>query len=232
MDDLKKIRIDYYHYRIRKGHADILLQQMEDKDVYTIPYHYVSRDERLNLYDLRKDVLEDDGDLVILDCKLGDSHLRRDDKRWFPLNELSDIRLSPGRENHIIQHGLSIFLDMCPSQETAIHSHIERVLDDILTNNAKRKYVERLKSVLAGEDIVMLDAWVSPPDPELLKTEIETMAHFKLWKPERESSYRHMYYSYEPIHWESFGSSIHYHNCITKHDDLSWSLDEKDEDAK
>jgi len=217
---VKKIRIDYYHYRIRKGHADILLQKLDDKDFYTIPYHYVSRDERLNLYDLRKDVMEDDGDLVFLDCRLGDSHLKRDDKKWFPLNELSDIPLIQGRENHIIQYGLSVFLDICPSQETSIHSQVERILDDILTKDAKRKYVERLISVLAGEDIVMLDAWVSPPDPDLLKAEIETMAHFQLWKPEKDSSYRLMCYSYEPIHWETFGSSIHYYNCITKPDDL------------
>ena len=42
---MKKIRIDYYHYRLKKGRASILLQQMEGSDQYCIPHHYVKADE-------------------------------------------------------------------------------------------------------------------------------------------------------------------------------------------
>ncbi len=35
---MKRIRIDFYSYRLKKGRADILLQKMEGTDEYGIPY--------------------------------------------------------------------------------------------------------------------------------------------------------------------------------------------------
>lgn len=44
---MKKIGIDYYNYRLKKGRAEILLEKEDGPDKYFIPFHYVKADEYL-----------------------------------------------------------------------------------------------------------------------------------------------------------------------------------------
>ena len=59
---MKKIRIDYYNYRLKKGRAQLLLQKVEGTQNYRIPCHYVWSGEHLDQR-VSGHRMEDDGDL-------------------------------------------------------------------------------------------------------------------------------------------------------------------------
>jgi len=208
---LKKIRIDYFHYRIKKDKVDVLLGHDESTGEYSIPFRYVMENEKIGDLGLTRGNVEDDGDVVILDCKLNDSHLNKNGKQWFPLFEIVNLPFSRVKSWRSIQHGLAIFLDLCPKDETSLFQRIESVLERLLTENAKKKYVEELQYVLDGgsPSVIYMDAYMTQPDPQLLKKEIETLSHFRLRKLHDKSIYRMMDYSYDSIDWEAFGAEIH-----------------------
>lgn len=220
---MKKIRIDYYHYRIKKGRVDILLQR-SDSGRYCIPYHYVMEEEKVCSFSSLLRKIEDDGDMVLLDKKLNNSHLRKEDKDWVPLTDITGISFSLGVPSEIIRHSLSIFLDLCPSEEAQIHRKIESILENELINAAKAEYVEELRNMLNGTpSVIWTDAYVSPPNPDLLKEEIETLEHFHLCRHQRDGSYQSLRYHFESIDWRLFGSKIEFLNEF-KIDDLSMAF--------
>ena len=204
MEEFKKIRIDYYHYRIRKGRVDILLGKAEDPEKYVIPYHYVTKDESVHL----SEFVEDDGDFVILDAKLNESHLSRAGRCWVPLSGIWEIPFLRDNKADAVRHCLAVFLDICPQEETVLHSTIENMLEELLINEAKEAYRSELTKMLDRKitTVITLDAYTSSPNRDLLEEEIRTLKHFVLVKPEYYVGYLHLQYHYQPVDWEALGS--------------------------
>lgn len=204
MKEFKKIRIDYYHYRIRKGRVDILLEKAEDPEKYKIPYHYVTKDELVHL----SEFVEDDGDFVILDAKLNESHLSRAGRCWVPLSGIQEIPFLYDNKADVVRHCLSVFLDLCPPEETFLHSTIETMLDELLINEAKEEYRSELAKMLDRKitTVITIDAYTSSPNRDLLEEEIKTLKNFVLVKPKSHVGYRHLKYHYKPVDWKALGS--------------------------
>lgn len=214
---MKNIRIDYYRYRLRKGRADILLQRTDTSGEFCIPYRYVGANEKI-AWAIKHHSVEDDsnGDLVINDSTLNDCHLKKDSKEWIPLNSILGIKLQRNESFHVYHNILRFFLQLCPIEgELGLRHKAFEMLETVKVNIAKKDYVDELKKALERKCWVIPDASMAPPDPELIKKEIETMEHFRLYKPKDiEMSQRDGMlsnddeYSYEPIDWEEFGAEI------------------------
>ena len=214
---MKNIRIDYYRYRLRKGRADILLQKTEGNDSYCIPFRYVGENEHI-AWRIKWHRLEDDtnGDLVVLDTSLNDNHLKKKDKEWIPLDKVMGL-IFPRNDFYTVYHHIfALFLSLCPTEgEQGIIRKGSGMLESVKVDAAKKRYVDELQRALERKKWVIPDATMTPPDPELVKKEIETLEHFRLYKPNdipmnnrdgkllEEDSY-----SYEPIEWEDFGAEI------------------------
>ena len=214
---MKNIRIDYYRYRLRKGRADILLQRTDTSGEFCIPYRYVGANEKI-AWAIKHHSVEDDsnGDLVINDSTLNYCHLKQDSKEWIPLNSILGIKLQRNESFHVYHNILRFFLQLCTIEgELGLRHKAFEMLDTVKVNIAKKDYVDELKKALERKRRVIPDASMAPPDPELIKKEIETLEHFRLYKPKDiEMSQRDGMlsnddeYSYEPIDWEEFGAEI------------------------
>ena len=214
---MKNIRIDYYRFRIRKGRADIFLQKTDTCGEFCIPYRYVEANEKI-AWAIKHHSVEDDsyGDLVINDSTLNDCHLKQDSKEWIPLNSILGIKLQRNESFHVYHNILRFFLQLCPIEgELGLRHKAFEMLETVKVNIAKKDYVDELKKALERKRWVIPDASMAPPDPELIKKEIETLEHFRLYKPKDiEMSQRDGMlsnddeYSYEPIDWEEFGAEI------------------------
>lgn len=214
---MKNIRIDYYRYRLRKGRADILLQRTDTSGEFCIPYRYVGANEKI-AWAIKHHSVEDDsnGDLVINDSTLNDCHLKKDSKEWIPLNSILGIKLQRNESFHVYHNILRFFLQLCTIEgELGLGHKAFEMLETVKVNIAKKDYVDELKKALERKRWVIPDASMAPPDPELIKKEIETLEHFRLYKPKDiEMSQRDGMlsnddeYSYEPIDWEEFGAEI------------------------
>jgi hypothetical protein len=194
---MKKIRIDYYRFRIKKGRADIYLQREEGKNEYRIPYHYVSEGEQIAGY-ISHHKVEDDSnnDLVIIDCTLNDCHLKKDDKEWISLDKVVDIIFSRNEDYHITRKILEIFMYLCPEEaEAGIRRKAIEMLDGIKTDIARKEYVAKLQWALDTGSWSVPDATYMVTDPELIKKEMESLEHFRID---------------EPIDWESLGVEINF----------------------
>lgn len=202
---LKRIRIDNYHFRIRKGRADVLLQRVGGEGTfYCVPFHYVEKNERI-LSMIRSSEVEDDEELVINDTLLGGSRIKSKDVEWIPLSDIPGKNLLRNESHHVLHNILRYFLTVCPlDTEPRIRLSAESMLDAVLTDIARKRYVERLQRVLEGKRIIIPDCSLSQPDLDLVKKEIDTLEHFHVMKPD-EKGYK-IEYSFEPINWEAFGS--------------------------
>ena len=114
---------------------------------------------------------------------------------------------------------LCFFLRRCSTEgESGIHRRVSEMLEDVKVKIAKKEYIDVLKEALGRECWVVLDAHMTPPDPELIKREIETLEHFRLYKPPMPPMVpmnltdgkliENDRYSYEPIGREEFGAEI------------------------
>ena len=212
---MKQIRVDYYRYRLRKGSADILLQLNDDG--YCIPYRYVQAVEHI-AWTIRHNYVEDDsnGDLVIIDHTLNDCHLKKNDKEWIPLGNIMDIDFPRNESYHIYHNILRIFMLLCPTDgELGLRRKVSDMMEVVKVNIAKKDYIDTLKRALERKEWVIPDAQMTPPDPELIKREIETLEHFRLYKPHEIPMNQvdgmllvENRYSFEPIDWEVFGAEI------------------------
>lgn len=207
---MKIIRIDHYNYRIRKGRADILLQKGDGTE-YCIPFHYVGADERLPLHRLSGN-MEDDGDLVFNVIMLNDCHMDKKGREWIPLSNLMGLTLVRNDSLHILHNILWFFLSMCPEEgNTGIIRNVGEMLDVVLVRIARQEYVSWLQELLDGKSPLVIDAYVSPADPVLVRREMETLEHFRVRKPDNpldEELIRGGRYSYEPVDYEVFGCKI------------------------
>lgn len=212
--NLKKIRIDYYYYRLKKGRAEILLEKEDGADVYFIPFHYVRADETLE-----KNLIfssEDDGDEVINQVSLNEFTRRKKDKGWTSLDKLKELPIRRD-ENLRVRHKIfKFFIDLCPREgESGTLNRVLDMYESLKVEIAKRAYVAELRSALEGERQIVLDANVKQPDPELVRKEIETLEHFRIRKPRDipmtlfDGFLRsHDLYTYEPIDWKALGMEI------------------------
>ena len=212
---MKKIRIDYYYYRLKNGRASILLQQVEGADQYCIPHHYVKADERLT-YGTDGYATQDDGDLVLIHSSLNERCSNTKGKEWIPLDKVFGLTIVRNDFLHVYHNIFSFFLWSCPREgESGIMRRVMNMLETVKIEIAKKEYVERLRRVLEGEPLVVFNAKVKQPAPDLIRKEMETLEHFKLHKPPRipmnnrdgELERRDLY-SYESIDWKALGAVI------------------------
>ena len=134
-----------------------------------------------------------------------------------PLNKLMTLPICSKDPLRVRHHIFSFFLEMCPREgESGIIRRVEEMLDVVKVEIAKNEYVNRLRGVLEGEQILLaFDAYTKQPDPELIKKEIETLAHFRIHKPSHPDTSRRDWelsemnlYSHEPINWYALGAEV------------------------
>lgn len=206
---MKKIRIDYYRYRLTKGRAYILLTKGDGEKDYLLPSHYVRSNERIDRLPFCN--VEDDGDLVVNITSLNDAELGKKAKEWVPIKQIREVTLLRNGSFHIYHNILRFFLRECPREgELGIKHTVKDMLEELLVDMAKKEYVEDLQKALDGS--FDLSDFYSAPDPEKLKEEIRTLAHFRLYKPndipmnQRDGELLDSeIYTYDYIDWEALG---------------------------
>lgn len=207
---MKKIRIDRYQFLTRKGKAYVLLQPMEECDMFCIPWHYVGEGETIK----NCEHWEDDGDFVINEISFNESRISRKDPRWILLSRLPDIPILRNESYHILHNILRFFLFLYPRHgETGLRQYANDMLEQVRIAIAKKNYIDELQKALDnGGHHLIREASVTPPDPELVKKEIVTLEHFKLYTPNRipmneldGECRRTDAYTYCPIDWGLFG---------------------------
>ena len=174
-------------------------------------------DERI-AWIIKHNTVEDDsnGDLVIIDSTLNDCHLKEGNRDWISLSGIQDIELQRNEAYHVYHNILRLFIHLCPSEgESGLRRMASDMLETVKINIARKQYIDELKNALERRRWVIPDASMAPPDPELIKKEIETLEHFRLYNPneiamnQRDGTLLEKdKYSYEPIDWEEFGAEI------------------------
>lgn len=180
---MKKIRIDYYRFKLRKGRAYVLLQKEFGKEAYCLPYHYVKKEESI-VRAIQTIPMEDDGDLVLLDIAMNDRSLDMTGREWFPIKNLLDVSLSRNESFHVWHNILRFFLSRCPHEGESGNVRLaEKMLKEVRIRKAKKEYLDWLQRLLEG-GVTALDAFVvSQPDPILVQKEMESMEHFQVYRP-------------------------------------------------
>ncbi len=212
---MKKIRIDYYNYRLRKGRACILLQYNALADKYCVPSRYVEVNERIDRL-LRSCPIEDDGDLVLIANTLNKPHLSTKGKNWVPLEKVREVPISSGTPLRVYQRIFRYFLPLCPKEgESGLRKRVEEVYEAVKIDIAKKEYMMVLQQALDGKMPEFRKATVSLPDPSKVKQEMETLERFRLYKPNYvPMNMRDGYllendlYSYRRIDWKALGLVI------------------------
>ena len=205
---MKKIRIDYYNYRLRKGQAAILLERVEETGKYRIPCHYVWADERLGR-GLREYKIEDDGDLVLMKVMLNELHPYTAGKEWIPLNKVRELSICRDESLHVSHNIFRFMLNICPGEgESGLKRRVSDMLETLKVDKAKKAYIDELRCFLEGEGLHIPGSVAKQPDRELVRREMETLEHFRLHKPnpismnlwDRELKDKDEY-SYESVNW-------------------------------
>ena len=210
---MKKIRIDYYHFRLKKGRAEILLEKEEDTDVYFIPFHYVRADEHLGNSSLCCKT-EDDGDLVLIQPSLNEHTRRRKDEHWTPLDKLRELSIRRDEYFHVCHNIYTQFLSLCPHEgESGIINKVSAMLESVKIDRAKKEYIETLGHFIDGENLDSLRSYDKLPDQDLVRKEMATLAHFRLRTPNRIPKCQldgyllsNNLYTFERIDWEELGA--------------------------
>lgn len=210
---MKKIRIDYYNYRLKKGRAEILLEKEEGTDEYFIPFHYVSADEDLS-WSLPLYSWEDDGDMVINKISLNKCHRRKKDSGWTPLDKLRVLSIRRDEYFHVCHNIYTFFLSLCPREgESGIRNRVSAMLESVKIDRAKKEYVESLALVLDGVSVRDNGMYETEPDPALVRKEMETLEHFRIRKPNPipmslldRNLLDNDLYTFESVDWEALGA--------------------------
>lgn len=212
---MKKIRIDYFHYRLKKGRVSILLEHSFETNEYALPSEYVKKESRIQ--DLARSCrIEDDGDLVLIADTLNEKHLNRKGKEWVSLDKLADINIRGNESLRISHRILRYFLPLCPREgESGVARRVFDMLESVKIDIAKKEYVDMLRRALDGELPEVLGGAISLPDTSKVKRELETLEHFHLVKPNRiPMNWRDTYllennlYTYNSIDWNALGFVI------------------------
>lgn len=202
---MKKIRIEYYRYRIRKGRVDVLLQKIEGNDSFCIPYRYARERDKVDGL-IRNGEIVDDGDLVI---RLVDDHQSSRNLVWIPLKELTEYTLERNERLEAYKTVFRLFLTSMEKKadimggdtgnpESSLLYKVEEWYDAILRERAKQRYIGILKEALEGNGPVVLDACVIPPARDTIERELETLEHFN---PERRDDEYDLNIDWEVLGW-------------------------------
>ena len=162
------------------GRAEILLEKEVDTDAYHIPFHYVRADEKLDNDSLWYRT-EDDGDLVIMRRSLNECTRRKKDKGWTSLDKLRELSIQRNEYFNVCHNIYRLFLSLCPFEgESGIMNKVSAMLESVKVDRAKKEYVEKLARFLNGEIPDSLDSYEKLPNPDLVRKEMDTLAHFRL----------------------------------------------------
>jgi len=167
--DLKKIRIDYYWYRFRKGRAEVLLERVKETGVYSVPFHYVTTEDNI-IWRLSSENVEDDGDFVVIEHEIKPWKMNVGDKEWISLDRIRELHLLRNETSHITCNIYRFFLYLFPCEkEPVLRRCVESWLDIVMTKEARKQYMAELQDILDGNLPVLLDAFFAKnPDPELV----------------------------------------------------------------
>ena len=170
---MKKIRIDYYHYRLRKGQASVLLQRVEaPKGAYCIPFHYVRKEDSINDWYDRGHVY-DDGDFVFCVPYLNEDHVNTESREWVPLEKVRTLTILRDESLFISKCIFTFFLHLCPQEgESGNRRKAVGTLEEIKIDRAKLKYKKWLQNLLE-ENAENTRA------VELIQEEIWTLKYFR-----------------------------------------------------
>ncbi len=181
--NMKKIRIDYFHYRLRKGRASILMEHSSVTDEYALPSEYVKKESNIQKL-ARSCHLEDDGDLVLIADTLNKDHLKRKGKEWVSLDKLAEINIRGNGELRISHRIFRYFLALCPREgESGVARRVLDMLESVKVEMARKEYVDMLRRALDGKFPEFLGGSISLPDTSKIKRELETLEHFRIAKP-------------------------------------------------
>lgn len=212
---MKKIRIDYYHFKLKKGRAYVLLQKESGKEEYCIPYHYVRKEEGI-VRAIQTVPMEDDGDLVLLDIAMNERSLDMTSREWVPIKNLLNLVLCRNESFHVWHNILRFFLSRCPREgESGNIRRVEEMLEDVRIREAKKEYLDSLQRLLK-EGVKVFDGHVvSQPDPVLVQREMESMEHFEVCRPQDIATCQldgelleEDKYSFKPVSLSVFGVEI------------------------
>ena len=170
---MKKIRVDYYHFRLRKGRVDILLQPVDDpQGAYCIPFHYVKKEEGIDDWYERGHVY-DDGDFVFCVPKLNETHIEEKGREWIPLDKIRTLTILRNGSLYISKCIFTFFLHLCPREgESGNKRKAADALEGIKIDRAKKKYLAWLENICD-----------TSPSPEQIREEMRTLKHFRLHRP-------------------------------------------------
>lgn len=170
---MKKIRVDYYHYRLHKGRMDILLQPVDDPlGAYCIPFHYVKKEDGIDDWYERGHVY-DDGDFVFCVPKLNEIPIDDKGQEWITLDKARTLTILRNESLYISKCIFTFFLHLCPREgESGNKRKAADALEEIKIERAKKKYVAWLENIRT-----------TSPHPELIQEEIRTLKHFCVHRP-------------------------------------------------
>lgn len=202
---MKRIRIEYYRYRIRKDRVDVLLQKIEGSDSFCIPYRYAGERDKVDGL-IRNSEVVDDGDLVI---RLVDNHFSSRNLVWIPLKKLTEYTLMRNERLEAYKTVFRLFLTSRKKKsdilggntgepESSLLDKVGEWYDDILRERTKQRYIVTLKDALEGNGPIVLDAYVIPPSRDTIERELETLEHFN---PERRDDEYDLMIDWEALGW-------------------------------
>ena len=208
---LKKIRIEYYRYRIRKGRVDVLLQKTDGSASFCIPFRYAEEGDSVSGL-VRNGEVTDDGDLVI---RLVDDHFSSKGYEWIPLGELKGYQLERNDHLESLKTIFRLFLrsrdkvsGSADMPDPSLMEKVEGWYDAILMERARLGYIEALREALNGKGPVVFDAVPVPPSKEVIEREIETLEHFN---PRRNGDEYDWYIDWKALGWR-FKSILFFHD--------------------
>lgn len=206
---MKRIRLDYYEYRIRKGQASILLDPIPgEPDTFRIPSHYVKKEERIDSGMCRR--VGDDGDLILFQIVFRETHMGPvRGKEWVPLDRIRELKLIASDPLAVRVNILTFSLDTFPREgDTGLQRRLFEMLEEAKTDFFRHCYACELQSALEGK-------WSNPslsqPDLALVQEELRTLAHFRRHRPTEGPAMKmaDVLDGYEPIDWIALGSRHH-----------------------
>ena len=206
---MKKIRFDYYEYRIRKGQASILLEPVAgEPEAYRIPFRYVKKEERIGpgISSTRCRV-GDDGDLILFQVSFRETHrgpVRG--KEWVPLDRIRELKLIAPDPLAVRVNIFTFILKSFPKEgDSGLQHRLDEMLEVAKTDFFRQCYARELQSALDSE---WSNVSLSPPDPALVQEELRTLAHFRRHRPKEGLAMKmdDVLDGYKPVDWVALGS--------------------------
>lgn len=203
---MKRIRLDSYDYRVRKGRAYILLSPVEGTTgTYRIPSSFARKEDRIDIGSCH--LVADNGDLLLYHVQLREAHTGPvRDREWVPLDRIRELQFDAGNPAELRFRIFDLFLDIFRAEKDArLYQAIAGLREAAWPDVLRENYANELQNALDGR-------WsypnLTPPDPERVREELRTLAHFRRHLPKEDNPMRQFDVMdwYEPIDWIALGS--------------------------